>query len=51
MAYDKNFCKIIESHVGKIAPVCVYPGEDEMMALTLNGLMVLNGEVEAKIYE
>ena len=51
MAYDKNFCKIIESHLGKIAPVCVYPGEDEMMALTLNGLMVLNGEVEAKIYE
>jgi butyrate kinase len=51
MAYDKNFCKILDSHLGKIAPVCVYPGEDEMMALTLNGLMVLNGEVEAKIYE
>ena len=29
----------------------LYPGEDEMMALTLNGLMVLNNEVEAKIYE
>ena len=51
MAYDKNFCKILEGHLGKIAPVCVYPGEDEMMALTLNGLMVLNNEVEAKIYE
>ena len=51
MAYDKNFCKILESHLGKIAPVCVYPGEDEMMALTLNGLMVLNGETVAKIYE
>ncbi len=51
MAYDKNFCKILENHLGKIAPVCVYPGEDEMMALTLNGLMVLNNEVEAKIYE
>ena len=51
MAYDKNFCKILEGHLGKIAPVCVYPGEDEMMALTLNGLMVLNNEIEAKIYE
>ena len=51
MAYDKNFCKILDSHLGKIAPVCVYPGEDEMMALTLNGLMVLNGETVAKIYE
>ena len=51
MAYDKNFCKILEGHLGKIAPVCVYPGEDEMMALTLNGLMVLNGETTAKIYE
>lgn len=51
MAYDKNFCKILDEHLHKIAPVCVYPGEDEMMALTLNGLMVLNNEVEAKIYE
>ena len=51
MAYDKNFCKILEGHLGKIAPVCVYPGEDEMMALTLNGLMVLNHECEAKVYE
>ena len=51
MAYDKNFCKILESHLSKIAPLYVYPGEDEMMALTLNGLMVLNGETVAKIYE
>ena len=51
VAYDKAFCKLLDNHLNKIAPVCVYPGEDEMMALTLNGLMVLNGEVEAKIYE
>ena len=51
MAYDKNFCKILEGHLSKIAPLYVYPGEDEMMALTLNGLMVLNGETVAKIYE
>lgn len=51
MAYDKTFCGIIKDHVGKIAPVYVYPGEDEMKALALNGLMVLNGEAEVKVYQ
>ncbi len=50
MAYDKLFCSILEEHVGKIAPMTVYPGEDEMAALALNGLRVLNGETEAKTY-
>jgi butyrate kinase len=34
-----------------IAPVHVYPGEDEMRALAMNGLMVLKGETEPLIYE
>ncbi len=51
MAYDKGFCGIIKEHVGKIAPVHVFPGEDEMKALALNGLMVLNGETDAKVYQ
>lgn len=51
MAYDKTFCGILKNHFGKIAPVYVYPGEDEMKALALNGLMVLNHEVEAKVYQ
>jgi butyrate kinase len=29
----------------------VYPGEDEMSALAINGLMVLRNEVNAGIYE
>lgn len=33
-----------------IAPVVVFPGEDEMSALALNGLMVLTGELTAKEY-
>ena len=33
-----------------IAPVHTYPGEDEMEALALNGLMVLRGETEAQEY-
>ncbi len=34
-----------------IAPIHVYPGEDEMQALALNALAVLRGEREAKMYE
>ena len=51
MAYDKGFCALVKSHVEKIAPVYVYPGEDEMKALALNGLMVLNHETDVKVYE
>jgi butyrate kinase len=36
--------------VGFIAPVFVYPGEDEMSALAMNGLLVMKGELEPKVY-
>ena len=51
MAYDKTFCNIVKEHVEKIAPVYVYPGEDEMKALALNGLRVLCGEDTPKDYQ
>lgn len=51
MAYDKLFCSIVTEHVGKIAPVTVYPGEDEMAALATNGLRVLNGDTQAMEYK
>ena len=51
MAYDKTFCAIVKEHVEKIAPVYVYPGEDEMKALAFNGLRVLNKEAEVQIYQ
>jgi butyrate kinase len=41
----------IKSMVRFIAPVVIYPGEDEMHALATNGLLVLKGEVEPKEYE
>lgn len=50
IAYGKPVTDYITEHVCFIAPVKVYPGEDEMRALALNGLMVLRGEQEAKIY-
>jgi butyrate kinase len=40
----------ITERVKKLAPIFVYPGEDEMEALAMNGLMALNGEVEVREY-
>jgi butyrate kinase len=31
--------------------VHVYPGEDEMKALAMNGMRVLKGETEVKVYQ
>lgn len=51
IANDKKICQYITKMVSFIAPVHVYPGEDELQALAANALMVLNGEVEPKIYK
>jgi butyrate kinase len=51
MAYNRNFVNYIKNKVGHICTVGVYPGEDEMRSLAKNGLMVLEGEVELKVYE
>jgi butyrate kinase len=40
----------IQEQVGWIAPVLVYPGEDEMQALAEGALRVLRGEEEARVY-
>ena len=50
IAYDKYFVNFIQERVYKMAPVHVYPGEDEMRALAMNGLMVIKGELEPKEY-
>ncbi len=51
IAYSKYFTNYISERVHKFAPLHVYPGEDEMRALAVNGLMVLKGEVQPKIYQ
>lgn len=51
IAHDKYFVNQIIERVHKIAPVHVYPGEDELKALAMNGLRVLNEETTPKIYE
>ncbi len=51
IAYGKPFVETVSERVKHIAPIYVYPGEDEMRALAMNGLMVYNGEVEPRIYQ
>lgn len=50
VAYNKRITDYITRMVGWIAPVRVYPGEDEMQSLALGTLRVLNGEEAAKDY-
>ena len=51
IAYDKIFVDWIKERVSFIAPVYVYPGEDEMQALAYNGICYLKGEIIPKQYE
>ncbi|WDU83484.1 butyrate kinase [Caloramator sp. Dgby_cultured_2] len=51
LAYGKTFVEWIKERISFIAPVVVYPGEDEMLALAEGGLRVLRGEEIAKEYK
>lgn len=50
IAYGKPFVSEIKERISHLGEVFVYPGEDEMRALALNGLMVLEGEARAMEY-
>jgi butyrate kinase len=50
IAHSKWFVNEVIERVYKIAPVHVYPGEDELRALAENGLRVIQGECEVKEY-
>jgi butyrate kinase len=51
IAYGKEIVSCIRERVEFIAPVIVYPGEDELLALAQGGLRVLRGEEAAKEYK
>ncbi len=51
LAYADYIMAELRKRIDYLAPVYVYPGEDEMKALALNALAVLKGTREAKIYE
>ncbi len=50
IAYSKYITEYVADHCGFIAPVIVYPGEDEMQSLALGCLRVLRGEEQAREY-
>lgn len=50
IAYDKVVVSGLKDRVGFIAPITVYPGEDELLALAQGALRVMNGEEEAMAY-
>ena len=48
MAYGKLIVDLIKEKIGFMAPIVVYPGEDEMLALAQGAIRVLNGEEEVE---
>ncbi len=51
LAYDPMTINLIKERVEFIAPVLVYPGEDEMEALAYGAYRVLKGDEKAKVYK
>jgi butyrate kinase len=51
IAHNPDLTGYVKEHVSFIAPVFVYPGEDEMLALTMNGNMLLKGRIYPKEYK
>ncbi len=51
IAYGKTIVEKISERTSWIAPIVVYPGEDEMLALAQGGLRVLKREEKAKEYK
>ncbi len=51
IAHNKDLVAYVKDMVEFIAPVAVFPGEDEMQALAMNGYMVLHNEITPKIYK
>ncbi len=50
VAYSKMLTDWVTEYVSYIAPVIVYPGENEMEALAFGGLRILSGEEIARLY-
>lgn len=50
IAYDKVVTDGLTQRAGFIAPITVYPGEDELLALAQGAIRVMNGEEKAMEY-
>ncbi|MBQ6582774.1 MAG: butyrate kinase [Mogibacterium sp.] len=50
IAYSKEMVAKISDYVSALAPIYVFPGEEEMKSLAEGALRVLRGEIEPKTY-
>ncbi|MFZ2285418.1 MAG: butyrate kinase [Bacteroidales bacterium] len=50
LAYDQGHLGRITAMVRSIAPIFVYPGEDELKALAFNGYLAVTGRIRVKEY-
>jgi butyrate kinase len=50
VAHSSMLIDWVRERVAWIAPLLVYPGEDEMLALAQGALRVLRGEEPARVY-
>ena len=50
IAYSKYITDAIADSCRFLAPIAIYPGENELQSLAMNALRLLRGETEAKIY-
>ena len=50
IAYDKAVTDGLKEKAGFIAPVTVYPGEDELLALAQGAIRVMTGKETAMVY-
>ena len=50
MAYSRRLVRLIEGYVSFLAPVKVYPGENELESLALGALRILRGEEKASVF-
>ena len=50
MCFSTYLVKEMKRRISYLAPVVVYPGQDEMLALTENAVAALEGKQEIKVY-
>lgn len=50
IAHSSRVTDFMAEHISFIAPIYVYPGENELLSLAENALAVIRGEQKAKIY-
>ena len=50
VAYNELVNEVIRAHASFIAPIYIYPGENELESLNLNALVVLRGVITPRVY-